>query len=65
MSTAEALKKLTSQQARQVYLVTGGEFSALVTYDAVKEELVFRLIGTKGKISMRALLFHTEPAWIL
>lgn len=65
MSTSEALKKLANQEARQVCLLQGGHFSALVTYDARREELVFHLIAPTKPLSVRALLFQTEPAWVL
>ena len=64
MNTSEALKKLANQEARQVCLTHDDRFSAIVTFDRDKEELVFRLIGSHP-LSMRTLLFQTEPAWVL
>jgi len=65
MCTAEALKKLASREARQVCLVQGGKFTALVTFDPGRDELVFRLMAGQGPLSVKALLFQTEPAWVL
>jgi hypothetical protein len=65
MCTAEALKKLANREARQVCLLHGGQFTALVTFDTKTDELVFRLIDDQRPISVRMLLFQTEPAWVL
>lgn len=65
MCTADALRKLASREARQVCLVQGGRFTAIVTFDAQREELVFRLVAGHGPLSVKALLFQTQPAWVL
>lgn len=65
MSTTEALKKLAARQVQQVCLLHGGRFTALVSYDPIHEELVFRFLDPQHRLTVRALLFQTFPAWVI
>jgi len=65
MSTAEALKKLTTREVRQVWLEHHGVVRATVTYNPAREELVIRPLRCSRRLTLEVFLFQTKPALLL